>query len=311
MTLRRLVCCLALCVSAAACGGSTVAASPTEPTGKPLTLAQAEILASVLVKNYEAGGTTFTVALPVPQAGASQPGAQAGPQAGASQSGAPAGPQAGASPTVALRGTLDFVNGVGQGTWQTVAAGVATDRPEGSVFWTTREVVEQIPGLTAAMSSTPRPKISYLSRQITTSSATDIVLTLLLKTASTQRENPGLIQQGSDAGDATFLRTDTLRTVPIDVYHFGKKTTYWVGHDDGVLHRLEVNLASAPGTTVIDFLEQKPVTIGGPALDEVALAAEYPAVVKKLTGKAPAADPRKDAIANANSDGNTTSTAAK
>ncbi len=286
MTLRRLVCCLTLVLGVGACGGSTVTAAQGAPEGKPLTQSQAEILASVLVKNYDGGGAIFSVAMPGPS-----------------------------QTTVALRGMLDFVNGIGQGTWQTVTAGVATDRPEGGVFWTAHEVIEQIPGLTAAMASTSRPAATFLSRPITTTSATDIVLTLLLKTASTQRENPGLIQQGSAAGDATFLRTDTLRSVPIDVYHFGKKTTYWVGRDDGVLHRLEANLASAPGPTVIDFLEQKSVTIGGPMVNEVALAAEFPAVVKALTGQAPTADPRKDAAANssatAKSDLNTTSTSVK
>jgi hypothetical protein len=259
-------------VSVALIGCTTSAKSTSSAAGaavgKPITAAQAEVLASILTKNYDAGGVQFSAAMP-----------------GAKQA------------TITYQGSIDYSKAVGQATITISgpSAAVGVSQVSG-VLWTPYEVLEQFPSLPSLMAAKGRAKVAYLSRAITTTSAQDILLALLLKTASTQRENPGLIQQGSASGDTTFLRTDTLRSAPVDVFHFGQKTTYWVGQTDGVLQRLEANLAIAPGTTVIDFLEHRAVTVEGPKVDEVALAAEVPDVSKALTGRTPATDPRLSAV---------------
>ena len=244
---------------------TTTGAAPASSVavGKPLTLAQAEVLASVLTKNFDAGGAVFTVAVPF-------------------------SPQT----TYGLSGFIDYTKGVGQAVLR-ITSNSGKDTADSSLFWTKQEVLEELPGLPEAVAALGRPGVRYVSRALTTSSPQDIVLGLLLGSASTQRENPGLIQQGTTDGGSAFLRTDALRGVAVDVFRFGKKTTYWVGHDDGYLMRLEANLAIAPGTTVIDFLEHKTVTVAGPKVSEVVLATDIPEVMKAITGNtiAPATTP--------------------
>jgi hypothetical protein len=257
-------CVLAL-LSVTSCSSSKpkdASSSSSVPAGKPLTLAQAETLSGVLTKNFEAGGAVFTVTVPY-------------------------SPQT----TYMLNGSIDYTKGTGQSTLSITSAGTAPASSE--LLWTKQEVIEQIPGLTEAMAAKGRPGVTFVSRPLTTSSPQDVVLNLLLGTASQQRENPALIQQGTTQGEAAFLRTDNVRNTPVDVYRFGKKTTYWVGHDDGVLMRFEATLAIAPGVTVIDFLEHKPVSIPGPTVSEVVLASEIPDVMKSLTGNtiSPSAKP--------------------
>jgi hypothetical protein len=248
--------CILVLLSVVSCGSSTPkdpSSGPSIAEGKPLTLAQAEVLASVLTKNFDEGGAVFTVTVPY-------------------------SPQT----TYTLNGSIDYTKGTAQSTLRITSEG--NEPADSELLWTKQEVLEQIPGLTEAVAALGRPGVTFVSRPLTTSSPQDVVLNLLLGTASQQRENPALIQQGTDKGDSAFLRTDTLRNTPVDVYRFGKKTTYWVGHDDGVLMRFEATLAIAPGVTVIDFLEHKPISIPGPKASEVVFASEIPDVMKSLTG---------------------------
>jgi hypothetical protein len=269
---RAAVGCVLVLVSAVSCGSSTpkvASCGPLLPQGKPLTLAQAEVLAGVLTKNYDASGAVFSVTVP-------------------------ASPQT----TYSLNGSIDYTTGskspkgVAQATLRITSNG-GKDSADSGLLWTKDEVIEELAGLTEAVAAKGRPGVKFVSRPLTTSSPQDVVLNLLLGTASEQRENPALIQQGTAQGDAAFLRTDTLRNTSVDVYRFGKKTIYWVGHEDGVLMRFEANLAIACGATVIDFLEHKPISIPGPKVSEVVLASEIPDVMKSLTGNTipPAAQP--------------------
>lgn len=270
--------CLAVLLAASGCGSSTpkdASSTPSIPAGKPLTLAQAETLAGVLTKNYDAGGAVFSVTVPY-------------------------SPQT----TYSLNGSIDYTKdtggpngakgtkGVAQATLR-ITSNSGKDTADSALLWTKNEVIEELPGLTEAVAAKGRQGVKFVSRPLTTSSPQDVVLNLLLGTASEQRENPALIQQGTEQGDSAFLRTDTLRNTPVDVYRFGKRTTYWVGHEDGVLMRLEATLAIAPGVTVIDFLEHKPVSIPGPTTAEVILASDIPDIMKALTDNtiAPAAPP--------------------
>jgi hypothetical protein len=262
---RAVAGCVLVLLSVVSCGSSKpidASSGPSVPAGKPLTLAQAEVLASVLTKNFDEGGAVFTVTVPYST-----------------------------QTTYTLNGSIDYTKGTAQSTLRITSVG--KDPADSELLWTKQEVIEQIPGLTEAVAAKGRPGVNFVSRPLTTSSPQDVVLNLLLGTASQQRENPALIQQGTDKGDSAFLRTDTLRNTPVDVYRFGKKTTYWVGHDDGVLMRFEATLAIAPGVTVIDFLEHKPVSIPGPKASEVVFASEIPDVMKSLTGNTipPAAKP--------------------
>ena len=250
---RAVAGCVLVVLSVLSCGSSKPNDASSGPVGKPLTLAQAEVLASVLTKNFDEGGAVFTVTVP-----------------------------ASAQTAYSLNGSIDYTKGTAQSTLRVTSEG--KDPADSELVWTKQEVLEQIPGLTEAVAAKGRPGVNFVSRPLTTSSPQDVVLNLLLGTASQQRENPALIQQGTAQGDTAFLRTDTLRNTPVDVYRFGKKTTYWVGHDDGILMRFEATLAIAPGVTVIDFLEHKPVSIPGPKTSEVVFASEIPDVMKSLTG---------------------------
>lgn len=259
---RLLAACVALVATAAACTSSKPkGATSTEP-GTPLTLAQAEVLAGILAKNYEAGGAVFTVTVPYSD-----------------------------QTTYSMNGSIDYTKGTAQSTLR-ISSNGGKDTADSQLLWTKTEVLEQLPGLTEAVAAKGRPGVTYVSRPMTTTSPQDVVLNLVLGTASAQRENPALIQQGTDQGTAAFLRTDTLRGVPVDVFRFGKRTTFWVAKESGDMMRLEATLAIAPGVTVMDILEHKPVAIPGPKVSEVVLATEIPDIMKDLTGNTiPAATP--------------------
>jgi hypothetical protein len=241
-------------VIGACSSSSSGTASTTTTVGTPLTASQASTLASVLTKNFEAGGAEFAVRVPY-----------------------------GPTSTFFLDGRIDYSRHLAEATLRSEVNGGA-ETSTSSLFWSNDMVLEEVDGLTAEMSSLGRQGVKFLARPITKSSAQDIVLAFLLATASEQRENPQLLQQGT----ARFLRNDTINGEGVDVFRFGERTIYWVRQSDGVLLRVEATLAVAEGVTTIDLSNHGAVTIPGPLNDEVIDAAEVPAdVLKRLMGGQP------------------------
>jgi hypothetical protein len=247
--LKKIFSLLSLLLCIVSCSSSNNSA-PTSNTGKSITLAQAERLASVLYKNYEAGGARF-----IAVSGLS------------------------GEKTSKISGNIDYQKGLAEADLDFY--GKIPKTPT-KIIWTKSEVVEELPGLKEEMTSRGRPEVLFLSRPLTKTSPQDIVLSLLLGTGSTQRENPALIQQGTEHGEAKFLRNELLLGKKMEIIKFGERTTYWIGEEDGILYRLEAKLAISSDVTTIDFLEHAPVIIEPPKASQVVKSSEIPDFLPKI-----------------------------
>lgn len=237
-----------------ACGSDSSRATPTTTTvGTPLTASQASALASVLAKNFEAGGAEFSVTVPY-----------------------------GPASTFFLNGRIDYSRHLAEATLRSEVGGGA-ETATSTLFWSNDMVLEEVDGLPAEAAALGRADVKYLARPMTKSSAQDVVLAFVLATASEQRENPQLLQQGT----ARFLRADVVNGDAADVFRFGERTVYWVRQNDGMLVRIEANLAVAEGVTIIDLAKHGSVSIAGPLDAQVIDSQDLPPDVLKrlLTGQ--------------------------
>jgi hypothetical protein len=236
--------------------GSTTAKKATESTTtvagkeKGLTPDQAAVLSNVLKKNYDSVGSKFVAQVPY-------------------------GPAA----TFTLTGQVDFVRGFGGATLKSEVVGQPP--VDTQVFWQPAEVAEELEGLTAGMSANGRDGVKYLVRTLTKNSAQDIVLQFISGLGVAQAENPQLIQQG----DAAYITRETLRGNEVDVFRFGK-TIYYIRAADGMLDRVEANLAVSQGIVTIDFMSHEAVNIVSPPLSEVVDVSQVPPdLLGRLTGR--------------------------
>jgi hypothetical protein len=223
--------------------------TPAAGTIRPLTEEQAGRLSQVLSRNYELQGATFTAAAPV--------------QAGM---------------TLRLAGEIDWVKHLGHAavSWQgNPAPGRVVE-----VFWSDREVLEQLPGLAAARTAAGEPAANWTARPVdTTTSALDRVLDLVTKLASEQRDNPVLLQQHAGTG---WLRADTLRGTKVDVFAYSDQVRHWVSTDDGRLLRVEAQIGGFAQATVVDLITAAPQTVLGPKTADVVPIADVKDVYEQL-----------------------------
>lgn len=217
---------LALVVGAAlvaACGGSKEAKS----TEHPLTLDEATQLASVQYDNYQDAGATFQVATAFLVS----------------------------EDTLTLQGVVDWKQHIGY------AVAVARGAEDGiaEIYWTDQAVLERRPAADALLTGMGFPEAKYFARSPDPSKRLlDRALAIILGLASTQRENPQLIQQKEGSA---FLRTDTLRSTAANVLRFGERNIYWLDAATNRMLRFEGNAASGGAPTVVDILSRGAQTI--------------------------------------------------
>lgn len=243
-------------VSLTACssdGASSPSTTKATGAGRALTSDEAAIMANLLKKNFDSGGAKFVAKVPF-----------------------------GPSVTFNLTGSINYQGDQAEAVLEAESTGQPTQTSQ--LYWTSTMVAEEIAGLTTAMQIRGFPGVRYMARELTTSSAQDVVLQFISKTGSNVAENPLLIQQNPEA---KYLRNDVLNGEPVDVLQFGR-STYFVGRSDGLLRRVETLLSIAEGTTTIDFTSHEKVAITGPTQAEVIEMSQVPADVLDLlaTGSA-------------------------
>lgn len=213
---------------------------------RPLTLPEAGLLAGMLFNNYDIGGATFTVNATFNISG----------------------------DTLALAGTIDWKNHIGH--TQVNATGAEAGVSE--VYWEETAVIETRAGLPEALVAAGHPTGIYISRAPDpTGRQIDGLLGLVLGLASKQRDNPQLVQQTETA---RYLRTDTIRDVPVTVFQYDS-SQLWLDSDGTMLRYTGIS-ADGNRPVTIDLLTIAPVTIEPPAADSVIVygdaAAAYDAV---------------------------------
>jgi hypothetical protein len=228
----------ALASGIVSCGGDGGSATTTAAgDGAPLTDAQAAALSQVLFKDLQAGGADMTVNVAY-------------------------GPAA----TLVLTGAVDWTDHIGQGKLETR---YTDGRPSTftDLLWTSDAViVADPPGMAAAAAIVGRDGVHYIARPPSPDRVPlDRVIAISVALAATQRDNPLLVQQS----DARFLGRDAIDGRAMDRYRYQDRAIYWVGVDDGLLHRVEATINGFAGVTTFDLSRHGPRQVVLPSHDEV------------------------------------------
>ena len=251
--MRRFVTLAALIIATSACTSSSSTTGVTAKAhGVPLTRIQANNMASMLFKNHDAGGGNFTAEVPY-----------------------------GAAASFTLTGSIDWKKHLGKATLATHLASGASP-PSIELYWiqTDSQQVVLLGGIAnfeVEMAALGKTGVKYLARPLSDKTPQDIVLKFVNALASTQRDNPQLLQFGDPKNAAAeFLRTDTVNGVPVEVFTQGGKVRFWVTIDTGMLAKVDADLGGFAGPTVITFAKVGPIDLASPQASEVVDAATLP-----------------------------------
>jgi hypothetical protein len=147
---------------------------------------------------------------------------------------------------IPMQGRVDFRTGRGTATLREPNA--ATRR----YVWTRRAVYAQsAPGSRKYSKQSPNPEADPVHSAIA-------LINLL--SAETIDNTANIKDQG-----ARFLRSEELDGTPVDVYRYraSGNTTYWIGHDDGLLRQMEARFPDG-GRLVVTLTGHEPVQVALP-----------------------------------------------
>jgi hypothetical protein len=208
------------------------ACSPPAPSAQSLTAEQAERLAVVRFRNFDAGVRAIDIRIPASQAG-----------------------------ELTVTGWFDYAAGVGYG------AAASESGSLGLVWWNTSTIATREVAVDTAV--LPSPADGWIAGDLDPdSSQLAAVLTIVGSLGADRPENPQLLRQS----DAAWLRSDEIGGVDVDVFAgpsgdgesadgaLDARTHYWVDAD-GLLHRFEVRIGDATGRTLVDFAEAAGVVL--------------------------------------------------
>ncbi len=225
---------------------SSASTTTAEEVGRPVTEAEAAVLADILVRNHESGGAAVAAEVPFGVA------------------------------TFAIDGEVDWSGAVGSVLVapeldSAEAIDDAAADPGASarrIAFSSDTVLEEVPGLAERLAADGRPPANWVARPLDpVTSPLDVVLSLILAASSTARENPVLLIQDG----ARWLGEETVRTadgdVDVDVFSSGR-SRYFV-NVDGDLVRQEADVDATASTVTIDFSDRGPRIVAVPAEDDV------------------------------------------
>ena len=265
---RRWIACGALCVVVAAgCSTSDPATSVGTSPASVLTRDQANVMASMLFKNYDTGGADFTVEVAY-----------------------------GKAATFSFAGQIDWKKRLGHALVTTHLTDTSAAQPApADVYWiqtSSQQVVLQggLQNLEHEMVALGRTGIKYLARPLSEKTPQDIVLLFVNALGAAQRDNPQLLQFGDQANAAAkFVRTDKVDGAPVNVFSQKDKVRFWVRVSDGVLVKVDADLGGFSGPTVVLLKNHRSLDLHSPQASEVVDASTLPQdVIDRLFPKASA-----------------------
>jgi hypothetical protein len=208
-----------------ACGGSPAPATPSHAGGSRLTQAQALRLAQVLYLDYKAGGARVSVVVPY-----------------------------GSGSTATLAGNADFKDHTGHLVVRTVVKGY---RPQvQQVDYTSDAVYEKGgPVVAQEIAASGQAGAQWVERSPDPARRPlDAVIAIIVALASTQRDNPLLVQES----DARWITTERVDGVETDVFRYNQAITYYIGVSDGLLYRFVGQVQGIAGPVTVDISERGP-----------------------------------------------------
>lgn len=244
-----------LCVVASLLTGCTDAStdpattSTTTAEQRPITEAQASMLADVLTANHTLGGSAVVAIVPY------------------------------GTVTFELAGEIDWANHVGRLTVRTEPEKKGTPvRGPFDVAFDQKVTFEQVAGLADALASQGRPPASWVATALDPgTSPLHVVLQLILGLSSTQRDNPVLLRQ-----DVTYAGEVTVRGAPADRFDMGR-STYAVDRKTGHLVQVTAALETTHSTATIDLSDPGPRVIPLPSADDIVAMADVSDLYRALT----------------------------
>lgn len=200
--------------------------SEQEDSSRPLSRQDAELLAQVLFRNYEAKGARFEIN---------------------TRSFTGAG-------TVSMLGIVDWENHTGLA--MVYGYGTGADTVE-AIAWTSDAIAERRPGWATQLEG--KDPESFFVREVSIENQQlDRLVAVLVALAGTTPENPQLILQNEGA---EFVRMDTLRGRQVTLLRYSAKNLYWIDSDTGQMLRMEALDSSGNWPIVVDILDTGPQTI--------------------------------------------------
>lgn len=250
--IERLLVLSTVALGSVACAGDSTAKDPpttTEPatsqtSSTRISIEQASRLADVLVKNREAGTAHVTATYDGPEG------------------------------KVSFDGSVDWPSNVGlfDLAFDDASAELAPD----SVAYSGSSLFQHLPELADELAARGYPGAEWTVQQIVAGSSPLVrVLSLISGASAEQRDNPTqLVARG-----VTVMGRETIDGEPCEGYAMDK-STYWVGLEDAMLHRIDAKLGSASVT--IQLSEWGAASVELPESDRLVDAA----VVTEILGAA-------------------------
>ena len=219
-----------------------------EPIARPITIDESNIVADALSQNYAFQGADFRLAAQLP-----------------------------GDTAYVIEGSIDWLDHIGRGR---VIASSSIDTPIVEVVWNDFAVAERIPELTTLADSVDR-EVEWIERPADLDARElDSLLAVITAMAATQRDNPALLRQAG----VTWLRTDTIDDIAVDVYQYSEQTRLWLD-DEGVLRRFESNNSTNTRPVIVDLSGHRPIEVTLPPPDQLTPVSEvadlYDAVIAR------------------------------
>lgn len=245
---RHIPRCLALAGLAllGACGGD----SDSSPTTAPLTLDQANAIATALSDNLAGGGATFQMSTPSDLPGGG---------------------------TIQLSGEVDWEHHMGHA----VVTGAGSEANVLELYWNEQALLERRSDMQVLVAVTG-PGVEWVLRPPDLTRRLDQLVGIIAGLAGTQPDNPLLVQQ--EAGSA-YLRDDELRGTKVQVLRYGERSVFWVDAEGTMLRFEGVNEAgNAP--VIFDVLSRGPQTITAPPQQQVVDVSQVAELWAAIVGEA-------------------------
>ncbi len=244
MSSMRTVSVLAACMVAfCSCASDTA-----EPSARPITIDESNLVADALFQNYTFQGADFRLAAQLP-----------------------------GDTTYVIEGSIDWLDHIGRAR---VTATSGIDAAITEVAWTDSAVAERIPELTT-LAGTVNQNVEWVERPADPEGREiDSLLAVITAMATAQRENPALLRQAG----VTWLRPDTIGDANVDVYQYSEQTRLWLD-EGGVLVRFESNNSTNSRPVIIDLSNHRLVEVSLPGPDTLTsvtdIAELYSAVITR------------------------------
>ena len=238
---------LAVLALVAGCSGGEDERAP----GDPVTEAEAEVLAGLLYRDFEAGGADFVVTAPYAQGA-----------------------------VLTLTGEVDFARGIGR------AQGVteyADGRPDDTrtLFFTGSDLwFGDVPGLAEAVASAGLPEATYLRRPIATAddegtaSLVDVLVQMVPRLSARAEDDPRAITERG----YTWQGSRSVNGELASVFRTGAGATVTVGAESELLLQYVTRLPDQDFDVTVTLADHGEREIELPADEETVDAADHPEV---------------------------------